>query len=253
MMIYYTGNDTGGTPGNLPSPYYWWEAGAMFMTLVNYWYYTGDATYNNETAQALLWQAGTSYDFMPTNQTLDEGNDDQGFWGMAAMTAAEVNFQNPPDGTPGWVAMAQAVFNLMASRWDNTTCAGGLRWQIFTWNAGYTYKNSIANGCFFNIAARLARYTGNQTYADWATKIWDWETAIGLIGPTYSVYDGTSDTSNCTDIDKIQFTYNQGVYLFGAAVMYNVVRSLENLFSMQHLTMSRQMARQYGRPASPDY
>jgi len=29
MMSYYTGNHTGDTPGNLPSPYYWWEAGAM--------------------------------------------------------------------------------------------------------------------------------------------------------------------------------------------------------------------------------
>ena len=29
MMKYYTGNNTGDIPGNLPNPYYWWEAGAM--------------------------------------------------------------------------------------------------------------------------------------------------------------------------------------------------------------------------------
>lgn len=29
LMSYYTGNNTGDVPGNLPSPYYWWEAGAM--------------------------------------------------------------------------------------------------------------------------------------------------------------------------------------------------------------------------------
>jgi mannan endo-1,6-alpha-mannosidase len=29
MMIYYTGNETGDVPGNLPAPYYWWECGAM--------------------------------------------------------------------------------------------------------------------------------------------------------------------------------------------------------------------------------
>jgi hypothetical protein len=29
MMSYYNGNLTGGIPGNLPNPYYWWEAGAM--------------------------------------------------------------------------------------------------------------------------------------------------------------------------------------------------------------------------------
>jgi mannan endo-1,6-alpha-mannosidase len=104
----------------------------MFMTLINYWYYTGDATYNDQTLAALIWQAGPDSDFMPLNQTKDEGNDDQAFWAMAAMTAAEVNFPNPPTGTPGWVAMVQAVFNLMAERWDNTTCGGGLRWQVFS-------------------------------------------------------------------------------------------------------------------------
>ena len=31
LMTYYTGNHTGDTPGNLPDPYYWWEAGAMFV------------------------------------------------------------------------------------------------------------------------------------------------------------------------------------------------------------------------------
>lgn len=29
LMSFYTGNNTGDTPGNLPDPYYWWEAGAM--------------------------------------------------------------------------------------------------------------------------------------------------------------------------------------------------------------------------------
>ncbi|KAB8292960.1 hypothetical protein EYC80_007324 [Monilinia laxa] len=221
MMKYYTGNNTGDVAGNLPDPYYWWEAGAMFGIMVDYWYYTGDTTYNAEVKEALLHQAGDSYDFMPLNQTKTEGNDDQGFWGMAAMSAAEANFDNPESGTPGWLAMAQAVFNDMASRWDDSTCGGGLRWQIFTFNSGYNYKNSIANGCFFNLGARLARYTGNSTYADWASRIFAWEQSIGLIGDGYEVYDGSSDTDNCSSVDHVQWTYNAGIYLFGAAMMYN--------------------------------
>lgn len=31
-----------GVPGELPQPYYWWEAGAMLGSLIHYWYYTGD-------------------------------------------------------------------------------------------------------------------------------------------------------------------------------------------------------------------
>lgn len=196
----------------------------MFGIMVDYWYYTGDTTYNDVVEQALIFQIGTDDNYMPINQTKDEGNDDQGFWGMSAMAAAETGFQDPPSTKPGWVALAQAVFNSMASRWDTLSCGGGLRWQIFPFNTGYTYKNSIANGCFFNIGARLARYTGNQTYADWAEKIWDWEEAIGLIDSSYNIYDGSSDTQNCTSIDHELWTYNAGVYLFGAAMMYNYVR-----------------------------
>lgn len=40
MMSYYTGNNTGDVPGNLPDPYYWWEAGGMFGHMVDYWYCT---------------------------------------------------------------------------------------------------------------------------------------------------------------------------------------------------------------------
>lgn len=29
LMSFYTGNNPGDVAGNLPAPYYWWEAGAM--------------------------------------------------------------------------------------------------------------------------------------------------------------------------------------------------------------------------------
>lgn len=221
-MSYYTGNRTGDVPGNLPAPYYWWEAGAMFGAMVDYWYYTGDSTYNEETTQALLFQVGPNDDYMPPNQTKTLGNDDQAFWALAALSAAEVNFPNPPADQPQWLALAQAVFNTQVPRWDPTTCGGGLRWQIFTFNNGYNYKNSISNGCFFNLAARLAKYTGNQTYADWAEKAWDWTVGVGLMDNNFYVYDGSDDTINCTQLNHIQWTYNAGAYLLGAANMYNI-------------------------------
>lgn len=235
MMLYYGGNKSGGTPGILGGEYYWWEAGGMFGTLVEYWYYTGDTTYNAETKQALVFQAGTDGDYMPANQSLNEGNDDQSFWGMAAMTAAETNFTNPDSDDFQWLGLAQGVFNTMAARWDTSTCGGGLRWQIYTWNSGYTYKNSIANGALFNLGARLARYTSNSSYADWAVKIWDWETSVGLMSSSYDIYDGTSDTTNCSSIDHTQWSYNAGIWLFGAAMMYNYV-CIPFLFSFTRLT-----------------
>ncbi|KAL2069684.1 hypothetical protein VTL71DRAFT_14363 [Oculimacula yallundae] len=221
LLTFYHGNEPGQTPGLLPPPHYWWETGGMFMTLIDYWRYTGDTTHNALVSEGMLFQTGPNKDYMPPNQTKAEGNDDQGFWAMAAMLAAETNFPNPPPDQPQWLALAQAVFNELAGRWDETTCNGGLRWQIFPFNNGFNYKNSIANGCFFNIAARLARYTGNQTYADWAVKVWDWEASIGLIDGEFNVFDGAQDLTNCTTIDKLQWSYNAGIYLHGAANLYN--------------------------------
>jgi len=227
MVDLYTGGTPGviisDIPGLLPGPYYWWEAGAMFGSLIDYWYYTGDPTYNELVKEALLFQVGPDNNFMPQNQSKSLGNDDQGFWGMAAMSAAELKFPNPPAESPQWLALAQAVFNSQAMRWDKTTCNGGLRWQIFTFNVGYNYKNSISNGCFFNLAARLGAYTHNSSYLDWANKAWDWTSGVQFIGNQYYVFDGATDLTNCTPVNAAQWTYNAGIYLLGAAVMFDQV------------------------------
>lgn len=224
LMDYYNGNDSGQVPGMFANPYYWWEAGAAWNSMLDYWFYTGDTTYNDIVKTSLLFQIGNDWDYMPSNQTTTEGNDDQGFWGITVMAAAEKNFENPSDEYPSWAYLAQAVFNTMADRWDTGNCNGGLRWQIFTWNNGYDYKNTVSNGCLFNLATRLARYTGNSTYVEWAEKVWDWTESVGFIVRNenyWPVYDGGFIQNNCTDTDPIEWTYNSGLFLSGSAVMYN--------------------------------
>jgi mannan endo-1,6-alpha-mannosidase len=232
MMSFYRGNYSGQTPGLLPGPppnpsitnagYFWWETGAMFGSMMDYWYYTGDDTYNEVVKEGMIFQSNEPQgDYLPQNQTNGMGNDDQAFWAMSALTAAELNFTNPATGQPGWIELAQGVFNTQVPRIDNSTCGGGLHWQAYQFLNGYSYKNSIANGCFFNIAARLAAYTGNDTYAQYATQIYDWTKTIGLIDANYNVYDGADSSNNCTIVRKEQFSYNVGVYLLGAATMYN--------------------------------
>ena len=41
----------------------------MFGKMIEYWYYTGDTTYNAEVQQAMLHQVGDNNDYMPANQT----------------------------------------------------------------------------------------------------------------------------------------------------------------------------------------
>lgn len=199
----------------------------MFGTMIDYWQLTGDTTYNEMTTEALLFQVGPHNDYMPPNETLSLGNDDQAFWAFAALSAAEANFPNPPKATdPSWLSLAQAVFNEQIGRWDTSTCAGGLHWQIFPANQGYPLKNSISNGCLMQIAARLARYTGDPdgTYAPWTEKIWDWMVHVKLIDSNWNVYDNSeAEILNCTQVDKHQWIYNSANMLVGAATMYNIV------------------------------
>ncbi|KLU90473.1 hypothetical protein MAPG_10327 [Magnaporthiopsis poae ATCC 64411] len=224
VMAYYHGDEPGHIPGVLPGPppdgpYYWWNGGALMGAMIDYWHYTNDSTYNQIVKDALLFQSGPQRDFMEPNWTASLGNDDQAFWGMSALLAAEVNFPDPEPGQPSWLALAQGVFNTQAQRLDDT-CGGGLRWQVFQFNTGFQYKNTIANGCFFNIGARLARYTHNQTYADHAILIWDWMERTGLIDKDYNVYDGIH-APECDAVNRAQYSYNAAVLLQGATFLYD--------------------------------
>ena len=139
------------------------------------------------------------------------------------MDAAELAFPNPPSTDPSWLSLAQAVFNDQVLRWETGACGGGLRWQIYPFNAGYDYKNTISNGGLFQLAARLARYTGNQTYADWAEKTYDWIAGTPILAANYQVWDGTSRTGNCSGAVETYWTYNVGTLISGCAYMYNFV------------------------------
>lgn len=158
------------------------------------------------------------------------------------MSAAEQNFPSPSIAAPTtvagvavsnvpatWLELAVNTFNTQIARWDTATCNGGLRWQIYASNSGWTYKNSISNGGLFQLSARLARLTGNQTYAAWATKTWDWSVGVGAVDAAhnYAVYDGAGVDQNCTQFDRTQWSYNVAMYLYGAAAMYNATNGAE--------------------------
>ncbi|KAL9090645.1 MAG: hypothetical protein Q9159_001892 [Coniocarpon cinnabarinum] len=207
-------------------PYYWWESGAIWGGFIDYQVLTGDTTYQQDILNAIAAQVGPSYDFVVPEQA----NDDQAFWVLNAVAALEYDFPPlpcPSDGAQpcqtSWLTLADNAFNLFARRYvnDSATCNGGLKWQYTPTQSGYTYKNSISNGGFFNVAARLFRYTGNQTYGEWAQRAWDWETGVGFITPDFHVYDGAGDADgqNCTLIDPSQFSYNTAVWVMGAAAM----------------------------------
>lgn len=240
-LNYYEGTKKGGTVGMFSSPYYWWHAGEAFGGLIDYYTFcdSDNKTLENLIYKGMYHQAGDNYDYIPSNQSMTEGNDDQGVWGLATMQAAERNFTDPEDHS--WLEMTQAIYNTMNARWDDKHCGGGLRWQIFTWNSGYDYKNSIANGCLFHIAARLARYTKNESYVKVAEKIWSWMEDVGFatyVDDTLYVYDGANIDDNCTDLSKGRWSYTYGIFLSGCAYMYNHTENDEWLTRAQEIIKS---------------
>jgi len=144
------------------------------------------------------------------------------------MSAAETKFENPDPKQPQWLSLAMAVFNNQAHRWDSDHCNGGLRWQFNSMNDGWMLKNTVSNGCFFQLAARLARYTKNQTYADWADKSYNWMTQ-SLISDKYEVFDGISFTEKACSPgpERTEWTYNIGTILSGSAYV-SYLTSLAN-------------------------
>ena len=223
IMAIYDGSSSPGIPGLFPIQYPWYESGLTWDSMIRYWALTGDTTYNDRISRALLFQADRK-EYMPANQTATEGNDDQATWGLACLTAAEYGLPPPPSGSGvnSWVELAQDVFDSQVVRWDASTCGGGLRWQIFTFNRGYTYKNALSNGDFAQLAARLARYTGNLTYSDWAVKATEWSLDVGLINkPNFAVYDGADVAQDCSNMNKVQWTSNYGTYLSALAYITN--------------------------------
>ena len=47
-----------------PRPHYWWEAGAVWGGMIDYWAYTGDDSFVGTVQQALYAQMGPKQDFM---------------------------------------------------------------------------------------------------------------------------------------------------------------------------------------------
>ncbi len=169
------------------------------------------------------------------------------------MSAVERGFPNPPSSQPQWLDLAKKVFNDLSGRWDTSLCNGGLRWQPFNVDGvggQYDQKSAIANGLFFQLAARLARHTGDTKYSEWAEKTYDWVTRINLIGgpneghgaKDFNVFDGSQCTDlNCTQVDHDLWSYNAGTYLLGVATMASISpsRSPWAARALGHLTATQ--------------
>lgn len=90
----------------------------------------------------------------------------------------------------------------------------------------------------FHIGARLARFTGNDTYVEWAERIFDWLVGVSFINTTedgWRIFDGALIAGNCTQITDLEWTYNYGLFLSGCAYLYNYTNDSIWLDRINHI------------------
>ena len=206
----------------------------LYSTLIPFWNITGNDTYNDLITKRMYskvdLELGTGWD-----ESNNDTNMNHAAWALAAVTAAEMGF--PADSSKkSWLTYAEQAEGTLSSTWGfSTVCGGGLESQnddLSLYNA--SVKDAVSNGEYFQLASRLAYLTSgdDQTgYASDASTVWDWSVSSDMVVESNWTINfmvtNTTTGGNCTAYygTRIEYTYPYGLYLSGAAYMYNVVGS----------------------------
>jgi predicted alpha-1,6-mannanase (GH76 family) len=182
----------------------WWNSANAITTLANYARATKTHTYDEVFANTFSKAQDAHPGF------LNDYYDDEGWWALAWIDVYDLTRQEQ------YLAMSAAIFEDMASGWDET-CGGGI-W----WSKKRKYKNAIANELFLSVSASLARRARDPRqkaqYLGWSLKEWEWFQRSGMINDDHLINDGLD--SRCENNHKTTWTYNQGVILGGLSELY---------------------------------
>ena len=165
-----------------------WQRFVIISTLSDYELLSADRRFHATAARALANRRGL------------DGNDDDLWVAQADLDMARLTH------APGLLADARRIFDMVAQRYWDTRCRGGV-W----WDHARTYKNAITNELFLATAVRLYQQTHDDTYRDWAGRSWAWLRDSGMINASGLVNDGLD--AHCANNAGPAYSYNQGVIL----------------------------------------
>ena len=197
--------------GLYKNPTGWWNSANAITALVDFSRVTHKTLYLSAIANTFA-NANKAYG---TTNFVNDSNDDEGWWAMAAIDAWDLT------KTPAYLATAETIFADMTTQWDTATCGGGVWWSKDLKHSAY--KNAITNELFLEIGASLANRETDSSrkaqYLTWARKEWQWFKASGMINSAGLVNDGLNAThpTACVNNNQTTWTYNQGVVLGGLA------------------------------------
>ena len=225
-----TYNKTSGLWGAPEEP--WWQSGVALQAVLDYMLATGSREYLPQVRNTIKKQR-KPLPWWPEGggEFRADSTDDTGWWALAMTSMYELT------GEDEWLDVAALDEAYMWDYWNNTTCGGGLIWNI----PRREYHNAISNELYLTLTARLHRlvsgddddddnddgYGGDDGGDDdedgflhRSLKEWDWFAASGMINDENLINDGLTQDEACVNNGQTTWTYNQGVLLGGLVDLY---------------------------------
>lgn len=113
---------------------------------------------------------------------------------------------------------AAEIFDLVVFGWDDDPshpCPGGVFWTQADWSRD---RNTVSNGPGAQLGLHLALATGERSHLDWALRMYEWTRGC-LLAPNELYWDHIDLEGN---IEKTQWSYNQGVMIGAGELLYRV-------------------------------
>ncbi|MDD4516198.1 glycoside hydrolase family 76 protein [Massilibacteroides sp.] len=111
---------------------------------------------------------------------------------------------------------AKELWTDISNGWNDEYAGGGV-----AWNKDELYsKNACSNGPASLLAAKLYQVTKEDTYKEWAIKIFEWQKNTLYEPSTGAVYDNINGQTDL--INTVVLTYNQGTFMGTAIELYNI-------------------------------
>ncbi|KAJ3324115.1 hypothetical protein HDV06_000656 [Boothiomyces sp. JEL0866] len=139
-----------------------------------------------------------------SNQYLD----DRAWLALAALKAHDLN------PTQEYIDHAAHEHQLMQQSWSEK-CGGGVLWTI-----NGNYKNTIANGLYFELSSKLYLKTNNQFYLNEAKKVISWIMNVAKLYDGKVFQDGITNIDSSCNINGGVYSYQHGVIISGMVNMF---------------------------------
>lgn len=117
-----------------------------------------------------------------------------------------------------YLTTAKELWTDISKGWNDKYAGGGIAWKK---DMPYS-KNACSNGPASILAARLYKLTKEESYLEWAIKIYEWQKNTLLEPASGAVYDNINGQSD--QVNTVSLTYNQGTFMGTAIELYQITK-----------------------------